>query len=669
MDSQEPGIEEKLVPFVEGALAEADRREVLQALPNNAALFQDVKHLREAILLLRSQAGQGLTYRATAEMAGEQVVDYVQQGDSLSRSAKRQFELQVLESPDLAEEVAILRELDLDLQQRMESSRAVPEMPAALRAAIQESYGRRAPEPAWKRPMAALVAWFAAINYKVAGAAVAGLTIVVAGASIGRYAHQSLQNTDAAVASAPVAVNQSSTTRQTTTASAPAGQVALSPDKIHPEELPRLSRLLWQKQVSHSYRDGQIFVASTDVDRAWAALNMNEGKMVASRPLKTSALPKPKEEAGPLSGIIGSLPLGAASSKSAPSKERKRDVFATTATPVTPVTPATSATGATPPAQVTAPAAPIRPVATAAPQVAIALPDAPESNPVFEADAYPSRPAPTYDGGSARNRRDNNTYQAPRPRPAPPAFNDSVRPTQMARQVPPPPPPPPAVEHHDFRKKSADETVAPAVQPLNKPAAKSGAVPRSVAAPQEAASQPEPSAAEPAPQPQPVPVSVAVEPGRPGSTSSVRNQTATDGPPGPPPADRARMDNAVATTPRQEEIQGGMRPVPKLSTAQSRVAGPSPGSSGVMARQMGGDSFEVPANAPFEVAMLPVARKLVQEAIGEARVQMERRDDGTLLLTIRPARTLTAEEVDKLRKLVREKLDLKVDDTVVIRQP
>ena len=48
---------------------------------------------------------------------------------------------------------------------------------------------------------------------------------------------------------------------------------------------------------------------------------------------------------------------------------------------------------------------------------------------------------------------------------------------------------------------------------------------------------------------------------------------------------------------------------------------------------------------------------------------MERKEDGHLLLTIRPARSLSPQEVDRLRKVVREKLELKEEDTVVIRQP
>ena len=80
MDSQDSNIEEKLVPFVEGALAEADRREVLQALPSHPALNQEVRQLREAIVALRGQAARGLSYQSPVEAPAEQVVDFALQG-------------------------------------------------------------------------------------------------------------------------------------------------------------------------------------------------------------------------------------------------------------------------------------------------------------------------------------------------------------------------------------------------------------------------------------------------------------------------------------------------------------------------------------------------------------------------------------------------------------
>ena len=125
MDSHDSGIDEKLVPFVEGALAEADRREVLQALPQQPSLNQEVRQLREIIMTLRNQSAQGLTYRSPVESPPDQVVDYALQSEQWSRTATRQFQLQLLESPDLANEIAILRELEQGLQQPCEGPAAI----------------------------------------------------------------------------------------------------------------------------------------------------------------------------------------------------------------------------------------------------------------------------------------------------------------------------------------------------------------------------------------------------------------------------------------------------------------------------------------------------------------------------------------------------------------
>ena len=108
-----------------------------------------------------------------------------------------------------------------------------------------------------------------------------------------------------------------------------------------------------------------------------------------------------------------------------------------------------------------------------------------------------------------------------------------------------------------------------------------------------------------------------------------------------------------------------MRPVPKLAqratiAADSAVVPPAAATS---------DHFEVKAGQPFEVAMLPVAKKVVTDLVGDAKVKMERKEDGSLLVTVLPQRALTPVEIDSLRKELRKKLALKDEDTVVVRQP
>lgn len=648
MESQEPAIEEKLVPFVEGALAEADRREVLQALPNYPALNHEVKQLRETILLLRTQAAQGLTYHSSVETPADQVVDYVLQGDQWNRQASRQFQLQMLESGFLADEVALLRELEQDLQQQVAAAQPVPPMSQALRASFLEAYGKPQEDPAWKRSMAVMLAWMSGLNLKVASAAVAGTAILVGGVSLGRYAHQQIQSSSStktvAVAS-PTASPGGATPAPV--ADAPKGQVALLEEKVHPEDLPRLSRLLWQKQVSHSYRDGQIFVAQGDVERAWGALSMNE-KVAAATALKTAPVPEDKKT-NLLDGIIGALP------------ENKPATAPAKASPPT-AAPAKAAAKATaPPEPDPAPAAGPAPLPRAA-EVAIHLPAEPEATRVEnysyyrEAQPRDAVPAATRAAEPAPVRQATEAVS----RPAPPVVEEKLRPTQMARLPEPEAPSAgasrasgsaeggqrsrPQVRQSDGPK----EAVAPPVQALAPKAAPPGGgrVERApvgqVASSQgrrvESAVNLKVEADSPDPVPSNVVVSDALEAGG---------------------EDRAKKDKGV-TKPAPSvtainQVPAGMRPVPKLPA--SGAADESDG------------AFKVKAGDPFEVAMLPIAKKLVEDMVGEAKVQMERQEDGHLLVTIRPARSLTPQEVEKLRKLIRTKLELKDEDTVVIRQP
>lgn len=749
MDSQDSGIEEKLVPFVEGALAEADRREVMAALPGQPALNQEVRQLREAILLLRGQAAKGLTYQSPVEAAVEQVVDYALQGESWSRQASRQFQLQILESDGLAEEVAILRELEMDLQQRVEAGKAVPEMPAALRAAIAEAYGRPASEPSWKKSLAAALAWMAGLNLKVASAAVAGVVVVVGGLGLGRWAHQQKGQTTSPTGPVAAATSTASPAADGQVAvatpepmAAPAGQVPLLKGKVLPEDLPRISRQLWQKQVSHSYRDGQVYVAQADFDRAWAALDFNE-QAGAHRPIKTVPVPAGETPAPPGGGLIGILPDSLRGGK--PS--------AATAPPPPPPAPVASPVAAS--AQPVSHGSGSAPV-NAAPAVAIELPVAPEAGrsggdaPDYRPQRAPEDVLPTYSHTSAAAKETRSAEPSlpkeaslPRPEPLPqrrdyfsapapaskpqrsvgtaaPSSGERLQPSQMVRPAPPPPPPKPTVAMTRGGEQEAEapppravtyapkkkveslppappvREEAPAVQPLRHAAPPVTRRNRNEIA--EANLKVEPQGVEdklsdgkdqrksadmeddatpsggarpsPVAPPRPAPVSVvaAVPPAPPPAPASqVSANTgavaqAQSVPPTPPPVAAVTMrgaDEGMVTEKRSEDLAQQNR----STVALGRTTPP-----GALAAKRE-DAFEVPANAPFEVAMLPIAKKLVQDLVGEAKVQMERKEDGHLLVTVRPVRSLTPSEIDKLRKLLREKLDLKDEDTVVIRQP
>ena len=721
MDSQEPTIEEKLVPFVEGALAEADRREVLQALPNSPALTQEVRQLREAILQLRTQAARGMTYQSPVEAPPEQVVDFALQGEQWSRQSSRQFQLHLLESSALAEELSILKELEQDLQQRQEPSAAIPEMPAALRAAIQETYGRPAPEAAWKKTLAALVAWLAGMNIRVAAAAAAGCVVIAAGVGVGRYAHQHMLTPSATRLVASSSSTPTAAVAQPSPAAVPAGQVALLKDKVLPEDLPGLSRRLWQKQVSHSYRDGQIYVAQADYEKAWGALQLNPEKVAVAQPLKTGAVPEDKKT-NLLDGVIGMAPA------SAPARRE----------PVTsPSRPPVSA----PKRDRQIAAAEVPSVAPA--PVAVRLPAAPENTRGSSDDAnYNVAPAEPNRAPAAAQTHSAAPVRERASRPASLPTRQSYVPSQVAHEPPPRPrqelapvesdprpkptpatnklksvfqaspkdsdKPPSTASLAEARKgspasASSNEPVAPPLQPVRQPATHSKShqqsigyalsskapkpAPRGAVKTEEEASRPQIAAL---PTPLAAPASVAVEPkSASDNRRGLENKADAAGDAGVvkegmsdeiPHATTAvlRSESPVASVP--ESASGGavaQKPManemmdgsPSPTARPGATAGRRLSHDNLSFKKQSTDSYEVQANAPFEVAMLPVAKKLVEDTIGEAKVQMERKEDGHLLVTIRPVRSLSAQEVDKLRKIVRKKLELEDEDTVVIRQP
>lgn len=690
MDSQDSSIEEKLVPFVEGALAEADRREVLQALPSQPALNQEVRQLRETIMSLRSQAARGLSYQSPVEAPPEQVVDFALQGEQWSRQSSRQFQLHLLESSSLNEELAILRELEQDLQQRVEPSKAVPEMPAALRQAIQETYGKPPADPAWKRAAAAIVAWTAGLNLKVASAAVAGCVLVVGGVTVARLNHQSRQpaSTTVAVATSVPAGSASPAlgAAVATPEPAPAGMVALLQEKVLPEDLPGLSRRLWTKQVSHSYRDGQIYVAQADFDKAWSALQMNNEKATSSKRLKTGGVAVNDGPTNLLDGVIGQLPAG----------DKKEEVKVKTPAAPAAVSGERRSDPAPAPAQT---GKMVGGVPDSKPALAIDLPARPEASQGSYAPPpppVPDEPAPHYYQKERARPADPIVPRETIPAPAPVrlpqtaagAARTTVAPYQMARTAP--------VASGGEKETSPPAKIREVFQP---PARKQNAVAKNGPSDQLASDvRPEPASEIPAP-----PIEALQKPAvtRPtGQTTAKPKLQVTLPPPPPAPVPLANYnqeplnEETALPTPgmvaqEQKKVEkGDVEDRVNTNVAQTRTdegqihanrqigysdnAGAgraSMSNSAARSSAARDESFQVKAGAPFEVAMLPVAKKLVEDLVGEAKVQMERKEDGHLLVTIRPARSLSPQEVDKLRKLVREKLELKEEDTVVIRQP
>lgn len=289
MECQKQSIGEKLVPYIEGALADVDRREVHEHLQECGACSQEFRSLRDVVGSLRFNVGKTLHYVPPVSLSPDDVVDYALQAGRLSETTRRRIQLQLVENLDSQQEVEWLRELEQDLER--EENIGVPAFPAALSRVLDETFGQQS------RPVASVLKFDFLKRYQpryLAAAGLAGLlfTGLAARSFVG---HQNTQSTIAAAgdtAKVSPAPTGASPINSATPVAPSKDEVALLPEKVHPDDLPRLSRLLWDKKVAHSYRDGQIYVASEDVELAWGALRMNEDRSVAAAELKASKVGK-----------------------------------------------------------------------------------------------------------------------------------------------------------------------------------------------------------------------------------------------------------------------------------------------------------------------------------------------------------------------------------------
>jgi hypothetical protein len=391
-------------------------------------------------------------------------------------------------------------------------------------------------------------------------------------------------------------------------------------------ELPGFSRKLWEAKVSHSYRDGQIFVAAEDVDKARKALQILP-REVAAVDLDLAARQKAQARA-------------AAPAKGAGAETPQDE----------------------PPADGVESA-----VETAKPSLAEAR-------------------VATYEVASRRDRASGGKSDtgkveaaaaapaaAPKPKPAVVAKSDPSKPARPAAE----PPPPPVVAMAKKGPAPGTETVA-----VLTPKDKSGAFanPRQQRAPlpiqQQVAVAPNTvvlrgGADDPISQ---LPVRSGAEE---QSKASTESPDAGARPAPAEPAEREGYATQSVAPPAGEGRKEGQQlarsnqnagAMPYTNVGQVGTARNAPAST------MPNAGLQVPANRMDDVAvadsaLATQARKVASEAIGESTVTVDKRDDGSVVVIVRSGRTLSSQEMDGLRKALRQKLSLADSDTVVIRQP
>lgn len=626
---EQPTIAEKLVPYVEGALAEPDRSEVLEHLRSCEACAAEVRLLKSSIVSLRQVFSRTAQYRPRTHVSVEDLERFAFEPETLTAEVMRSVKLHLAECGECEQEVAMLREMEQELAEKVEPVRAPDALPAALREAVARQFGsvktvQAAPEA--RRPwMESFLAFLASLSPKPLLAAGGAMVVLFVGMQFVQNLPAGAPQATVATTSTATASRHSAENKQEVAATPAAAfgtsDVALLPGKVDSSELPALSRKLWEARVSHSYRDGQIFVEPEDVDKARQALEIVP-REVAAVDLDLEA--KRKAQAAP---------------KLADAK---------------------------------------------------AASEAPAAEPVAEAAAAPaSAPPPslanakvaTYDETSRRER----TTQASEPKPRTVAKTES-QPAARPKAAPRPAPaePPRVVAIAKKAPAPGTETVA-MITPKGD---KSGAL----ANPRQQAQLPiqqqvavAPNAAvlrgggdDPlAPQ---LPVRSAAE-----EQSKAAPETADAGarPAAAKPAEPAdREGYAAAPAPPAGEARREGKDQGLAARSNSQTAGAMPysnvgsvGTTNAPATGMqGGAGGRAPANRMDDVAvadsaLLTQARKVASEAVGESSVSIDKKDDGSVIVTVRSGRTLTSQEMDQLRKALRQKLSLADSDTVVIRQP
>ncbi len=149
MECKHQHIAEKLVPYLEGALADADRQEVQLHLQECQLCSQEVRSLSGVISSLRTRVGSTLYFLPAISLSPDDVLDYALESGRLSETTRRRIQLQLVESLDRQQEVEWLRELESELDSP--EAIPVPAFPAALSRALDEAYPTKARKTTFKR--------------------------------------------------------------------------------------------------------------------------------------------------------------------------------------------------------------------------------------------------------------------------------------------------------------------------------------------------------------------------------------------------------------------------------------------------------------------------------------------------------------------------------------
>lgn len=287
-------IAEMLVPYVEGALAEAERLEVTEHLRHCPSCRDEARRVREGILAVRRLFASGYRPRLARHPGVEEIVAFSVDPGGLSESARQNLELHLLECEACSQEVALLHGLHQELEGRVAPGASPLLLPRALREEVERVFPGAAATSASSQvaqdlPLVErLAALWSRFNWRPALATVGAALLL----TLGFLFASSGPSQDVAVKSV------TSPSMQGLPSSPSPAEVALT---LSPGQIEQVAPLLDREGVPWQNRGGIVYVSSADLQKArnLVEAGLSERRLADASPILPSPTPTPEVQPDP----------------------------------------------------------------------------------------------------------------------------------------------------------------------------------------------------------------------------------------------------------------------------------------------------------------------------------------------------------------------------------
>jgi len=296
-------VAEMLVPYVEGALAEAERLEVTEHLRHCPSCRDEARLLREGILAVRRLFASGYRPRLARHPVVEEIVAFSADPRSLPESARQNLELHLLECEGCSHEVSLLQGMHKEMEGRVAPGASPLLLPRALREEVERVFpgagaSAASPQVGPDLPLAErIMALWSRFNWRPALATVGAALLL----TLGFLFASSGPPQDVAVKSVPPPSPQASA------GGSSRAEVALT---LSPGQIEQVAPLLDREGVPWQNRGGIVYVSPTDLQKARSLVEagLSERRLADASSVQTSPTPTPTPEVQPEPGPTFSTP-------------------------------------------------------------------------------------------------------------------------------------------------------------------------------------------------------------------------------------------------------------------------------------------------------------------------------------------------------------------------